>query len=142
MITGRHDSIEADSIVKSAKNADSKLSLGDSDSRLGKAQSVGKAVASTVADKAEALTDQKNAVADSLDHIKDNVVTAAKGNKLTDPEQEFEQGELAQFHTLHEQISICISLVMMCCLCQHACKLKFCCQNWLHASVLRSDSCD
>lgn len=100
MITGRHDSIEADSIVKSAKNADSTLSLGDSDSRLGKAQSVGKAVASTVADKAEALTDQKNAVADSLDHIKDNVVTAGKGNKLTDPEQEFEQGELGQFHCM------------------------------------------
>ncbi|DBA88087.1 TPA: hypothetical protein ACH3X2_005086 [Trebouxia sp. C0005] len=90
---GRHDSIEADSIIKSAKNADSTLSLGDSDSSLGSSESAGKVVSSVIADTAEALSDQKNAVADSLDHIKGNVVTAAKSGKITDPEQEFQQGK-------------------------------------------------
>ncbi|KAL0035276.1 hypothetical protein WJX79_009858 [Trebouxia sp. C0005] len=55
---GRHDSIEADSIIKSAKNADSTLSLGDSDSSLGSSESA-----------------------------------AAKSGKITDPEQEFQQGD-------------------------------------------------
>ena len=91
---GKHDSIEADSIVKSARNADSTLSVGDSDSALSKSQAMGKAAIDAVADKADTLTDQKNAVADSLDHIKDNVVTAVKSDKITDPEQEFKQGEL------------------------------------------------
>lgn len=90
---GRHDSIEADSIIKSAKNADSTLSLGDSDSSLGSAESAGKAASGVIADKAEVLSNQKNAVADSLDHINGNVVTAAKSGKITDPEQEFQQGD-------------------------------------------------
>ncbi len=93
MIAGRHDSIEADSIIKSAQNADSTLSLGDSDSSLGYAESAGKAASGVIADKAEVLSDQKNAVADSLDHIKGNVVTAAKSGKISDPEQEFQQGK-------------------------------------------------
>ena len=93
VIAGRHDSIEADSIIKSAKNADSTLSLGDSDSSLSSAESAGKAASGVIADKAEVLSNQKNAVVDSLDHIKGNVVTAAKSGKITDPEQEFQQGK-------------------------------------------------
>ncbi len=93
VIAGRHDSIQADSIIKSAKNADSTLSLGDSDSSLGSAESAGKAASGIIADKTEVLSDQQNAVADSLDHIKSNVVTAAKSGKISDPEQEFQQGK-------------------------------------------------
>ena len=81
--TDRQDSIEADSIIKSAKRADPDLDSGDSDSALGKTRLAANEAADTT-------TSQKNAVAGSLDHVKDNVVTDAK---ITDPEQEFNQGQ-------------------------------------------------
>ena len=74
LLAERQDSIEADSIVKSAKNADS-----DSASALG-------------TDKSDTLLGQQNAVAGSLDHLADTVVTSAKTNTITDPEQAFTQG--------------------------------------------------
>lgn len=83
---GRHDSMEADSIVKSARRADSTLSLGDSDS-----QAAGSTGSDAVSDKLTAQ-DQQQAVAGSLDHIAENVVTAAKEGAVTDPEQAFMQG--------------------------------------------------
>ena len=80
--TERQDSIEADSIIKSAKRADPDLDSGDSDSALGKTRSA-------VNEAADAITSQKNAVAGSLDHVQANIVTDAK---ITDPEQEFNPG--------------------------------------------------
>lgn len=80
--------MEADSIMKSARHADSTLSLGDSDSRA-----AGNSVSDAGVDKAAPVLDQQKAVAGSLDHIAGNVVTAAKGSTVTDPEQAFTQGK-------------------------------------------------
>ena len=85
---GRHDSMEADSIMKSARHADSTLSLGDSES-----QEAGNIVSDAGTDKAAPVLDQQKAVAGSLDHIAENVVTAVKGDAVTDPEQAFTQGD-------------------------------------------------
>ena len=87
----RHDSIEADSIVKSAKKADPTLSLGDSDSALGQTGSVSKTDSGVGLDKAASLLTQQKAVAGSIDHIADHVVTSAKSGAMTDPEQAFTQ---------------------------------------------------
>lgn len=84
--------MEADSIVKSARRADSTLSLGDSDSRA-----AGSAGSDAGSDKLTAR-DQQEAVAGSLDHIAENVVTAVKGGAVTDPEQAFMQGNWVPLH--------------------------------------------
>ena len=83
----RHDSIEADSIVKSARNADPTLSSKDSDTALGKVEASASDSTSTEAD---ATVEHQRVATDSLNHVRDNVVTAGK---ITDPEQEFQQGD-------------------------------------------------
>ena len=99
----RQDSIEADSILKSARDADSTLSLGDSDSALAQGRAAGKTASDIPTDKTVTLLTQQKAVAGALDHITDNVVTAARSDELanimnsgtmTDPEQAFTQGAL------------------------------------------------
>lgn len=83
--------MEADSILKSARHADSTLSLGDSDS-----QAAGNTSSDAGIDKAAPVLDQQKAVVGSLDHIAESVVTAAKGAAVTDPEQAFTQGDWMQ----------------------------------------------
>ena len=84
---GRHDSMEADSIMKSARHADSTLSLGDSDSGA-----AGNKLSDAGIGKAAPVLDQQKTVGGSLDHIAGNLVTAAKGDTITDPEQVHTQG--------------------------------------------------
>lgn len=89
---GHHDSIEADSIVKSARKADPTLSLGDSDSALEDPRAGAIGSGAGLHHTAPVLGQQK-AVAGSLDHLSKKVVTAAKGGTVNDPEQAFTQGE-------------------------------------------------
>lgn len=91
-IAGRHDSIEADSIVKSARKADPTLSLGDSDSALKDPQAASDTGSDAGLHHTAPVLGQQEAVAGSLDHLSKNVVTAAKGS-IDDPEQAFTQGE-------------------------------------------------
>ena len=63
------------------------LSPGDDNSQAGNA------VSDAGIDKAAPVLDQQKAVAGSLDHITGNVVTAAKGHEVTDPEQAFSQSK-------------------------------------------------
>ena len=84
------DSIEADSIAKSDDTLTSRK--GATDSVSDKAQSAIKAGANTLTDAQGILQQQKEAVASSLNHVQDNAVTTSK--RITDPEQEFQQGLL------------------------------------------------
>ncbi|KAL3136783.1 hypothetical protein ABBQ38_005497 [Trebouxia sp. C0009 RCD-2024] len=89
---GRHDSIEADSIVKSARKADPTLSLGDSDSALKDPQAASDTGSDAGLHHTAPVLGQQEAVAGSLDHLSKNVVTAAKGS-IDDPEQAFTQDD-------------------------------------------------
>lgn len=82
------DSIEADSIAKSDDTQTSRKDATDSASD--KAQSANKAGTYTLTDKQGILQQQKDAVASSLEHVQDSTVTTSK--RITDPEQEFQQG--------------------------------------------------
>lgn len=79
--------MEADSIMKSARHADSTLSLGDLDSGA-----AGNRVSDAGIGKAAPVLNQQKAVGGSLDHIAGNLVTAAKSDAITDPEQAHTQG--------------------------------------------------
>ena len=96
--TTRHaehqDSIEADSIVKSAKKADPTLSLGDSDSALEGTRAEDGTGSDAGQHHTAPVLGQQQAVAGSLNHLSENVVTAAKGGTMDDPEQAFTQGKI------------------------------------------------
>lgn len=92
-IAGRHDSIEADSIVKSARKADPTLSLGDSDSALEHPQAASDTGSNEGLHHTAPVLGQQEAVAGSLDHLSKNVMAAANGGAIDDPEQAFTQGE-------------------------------------------------